>query len=450
MRQMWRYGQEAAKQEYGAAAQAGLRYSFVEGAFAAVMAGFTQEFFTPFILLVGASVRQVAMLNALPNVTAAVLQLFIPAIAARLRSRRRMICRFVLTQALLLVPMAAIALSGRNMPGIFIACVVFFTAGGALATPAWGSLMSDLIAADKRGAYFGWRNRTLGFVTVGSMLLGGAFLHGMKRINPFYGFALLFGGACVCRLFSWFLLNKMYEPPLEQKPEHHFTIVQFVRRIRESNFAKFVLFVALMSFSVNLASPFFSVLMLRELQFNYLLFTMITLTATLTMLVTIARWGRHADIVGNLRVIRFTALLIGVVPLLWLVSRHPGYLFFAQVASGFLWAGFNLCTSNFIYDAVMPEKRTRCIAYFNLFNGVALCSGALVGGWMLPLLPATCGHKFLTLCIISGILRGAVGIGMPRLLREVRPVEKMHSDELFFSMVGIRPLLGADRRTIRY
>jgi len=34
-------------------------------------------------------------------------------------------------------------------------------------------------------------------------------------------------------------------------------------------------------------------------------------------------------------------------------------------------------------------------------------------------------------------------------LREVRPVTTMRHDELFFSMVGIRPLVGTERKTIR-
>jgi len=126
------------------------------------------------------------------------------------------------------------------------------------------------------------------------------------------------------------------------------------------------------------------------------------------------------------------------------------YLIAAQVFSGFVWAGFNLCTANFIYDAVSPEKRTRCIAYFNVLNGTALCLGAIIGSLSLSLLPPLFGYKILALFALSSLLRIAIGLFFSRSLKEVRPVEKIKSDELFFSMIGLKPILGVERKTIRY
>jgi MFS family permease len=136
--------------------------------------------------------------------------------------------------------------------------------------------------------------------------------------------------------------------------------------------------------------------------------------------------------------------------LFWIFNQHPAYLIIAQIFSGFIWAGFNLCTTNFIYDAASPGKRTRCIAYFNTLNGIALCCGALGGAFLLPLVPNFFGYPLLTLFAISAGLRFIIGISLPRLLKEVRPVEHVKSDQLFFSMIGIRPLIGVERKTVRY
>lgn len=427
-----------------------LRVSVTEGIFASAMVGFTQEYFTPFLLLLGGTVRHVGLLNALPNLFAALMQLKSADIVDRLNSRKKAISIFVFLQGFLLIPMIIVALFKQVYLPIFIGLVVLFTCCGALANPPWGSLMSDLVDKEKRGQYFGWRNRTLGFVTVGSMFGAGLLLHVMRKIDVFRGFALLFAAAFVWRVISWYFLGKMYEPLLENNRNNHFTLFQFLRRLRDSDFARFAFFVALMNFSVNIASPFFAVLMLKELKFDYLLYAVITITATFTVYFNIARWGRHADRVGNLKIIKTTAPLIGLIPLLWIINRNPFYLIGAQIFSGFVWAGFNLCTSNFIYDAVSPEKRTRCIAYFNTLNGVALCLGAFIGGFSLPLLPPLFGYKILTIFLISSLLRMAVGMFLPRQLKEVRPVKKIKSDQLFFSMIGIRPILGIERKTIRY
>lgn len=427
-----------------------LKFSFFDGIFASAMNGFIQDYFTPFLLLLGASAKQVGMLNAFPNLFASLVQLKSADFTEKLKSRRRIINLFVLIHALMLLPMVLIALTGQAKPAIFITIVVLFTCLGAIALPPWLSLMSDLVDEDKRGSYFGWRNKTLGFIVVAATLISGFILHLMKKNNAFYGFVIIFGLAFIFRIISWYFLTKMHEPELEFKKEHYFNLVDFLSRIRESNFARFTIFVAMMNFCVNLVSPFFAVLMLRDLRFGYLLYSLITVASTMTIYLVMIRWGRHADKVGNIKVIRFVSPLIGVVPLLWIFNQHPVYLFLIQIFAGFLWAGFNLCTTNFIYDAVTPPKRTRCISYFNVLNGAALCMGALLGGFLLQWLPPLLGYRILTLALISAVLRIIVGIFMPLRLKEVRPVKEVKSNELFFSMIGIRPLWEVDGKTIRY
>ena len=147
-------------------------------------------------------------------------------------------------------------------------------------------------------------------------------------------------------------------------------------------------------------------------------------------------------------VLKVTAPIIATLPLLWVINHHPFYLFFIQIISGFAWAGFNLCATNFIYDAVSPQKRTRCIAYFNVFNGIALCLGALIGGFLIEKLPPFLGYKIFTLFLISSFLRMTVAIFMPTKLKEVRSVEKISSYQLFFSLIGVKSFLDADRKTI--
>ena len=89
-------------------------------------------------------------------------------------------------------------------------------------------------------------------------------------------------------------------------------------------------------------------------------------------------------------------------------------------------------------------------SFFNVFNGVALSAGALLGGMLLKWLPALSGHKILTLLAISSFLRIAVGLLMLRRLKEVRDVQNVDSNQLFFSMIGMRAIVGVERKTIRY
>ncbi|MCM8782221.1 MAG: MFS transporter, partial [Candidatus Omnitrophica bacterium] len=358
------------------------------------------------------------------------------------KSRKKIITLFVLLHLLMGIPIVLIPyLFKENAVLFLIVFLTLFNGFNALAGPAWSSLMSDHVPYAKRGSYFAWRNKIFGIVTIISSFFAGLILYLFKS-NNLKGFFVIFSFAFICRFISWYFLTRMYEPPFKLKKEAYFSFLDFIKRVRESNFAKFVIFVASLNFCVNIAAPFFSVFMLRDLKFNYLTYTIVVVTVSITQIFTIDRWGRHADKFGNIKTLQFTSLIITSLPFWWILNQHPLYLIFIQVLSGFAWAGFNLCATNFIYDAVTPEKRTRCIAYFNVFTGLALCTGTLVGGYLINILPALFGFRILSLFLLSSSLRFLAVCFFRYKIKEVRPVEKISSQDLFYSMIGIKPMFG--------
>jgi predicted MFS family arabinose efflux permease len=144
-----------------------------------------------------------------------------------------------------------------------------------------------------------------------------------------------------------------------------------------------------------------------------------------------------ADKYGNLKIVRLTALLISVVPLLWIFSRDLYYLIMVQLLAGFLWAGYNLTTANFIYDASVTGKRERCIAYYNFFSGIGIGLGALAGGYLYRYLPATFGSSFYPLLIFSGVIRVAAALLIIFLVREVRKVEPASTRRLLYDIIRL-------------
>jgi MFS family permease len=113
-----------------------------------------------------------------------------------------------------------------------------------------------------------------------------------------------------------------------------------------------------------------------------------------------------------------------------------------QIWTGFSWSGVTLCAGNFIYDAVTPQKRVRCIAYFNVINGVAIFLGSSIGGFLASRLPPLFGYPLLSLFTLSCLGRLIFYLILSRRFREVRPAHDVSLHELFFSVVGIRPLVG--------
>lgn len=419
-----------------------LRFSFIDGIFASCMVGLTTDYITPYALALKATARQIGVLSAIPNFFSSLMQLGSADLTDKLTSRKKIINIFVLLHMLMGIPIILIPYIFKQNAVLFlIIFVTLFTGFNAFTAPAWSSLMSDHVPYKSRGRYFGWRSRIFGIVTIISSFFAGFTLYLLKH-NVLKGFLIVFSIAFLCRFISWYFLTKMYEPPFRLKKEAYFSFLDFIKRVKESNFAKFTLFVAGLNFCVNIAAPFFSVFMLRDLKFNYITYTIVVITVTITQIFTINRWGRHADKIGNIKILKFTSLFIASLPLWWIVNQHPFYLVFIQILSGFAWSGFNLCATNFIYDAVTPEKRTRCIAYFNVLTGLALCVGALLGGYLVNILPKILGFRILSLFLLSGSLRFLIAFLFTGKIREVRPVEEIKSRDLFYSMIGIKPMFG--------
>ena len=419
-----------------------LRLSMIDGGFFAAMVGFTEQYLTPYALAMGATTPQIGLLTSMPNLFGSLSQMKAPEAAEKIGGRKKLILLSIFLQGLTWLPIIVIP---WMVPPVYqvpalITLVTLFNVTGAYALPSWNSILSDYVPERKRGDFFGLRNRWMGLITVVCSFIAGAILHYYHR--DLTGFSIIIGLAFVARMISWSLLTQIYDPPLTIRQEHKFTLWDFLGRFKESNFAKFVLFVACLSFTVNLISPFFSVYMLRDRHLSYLQYTVVNVTATIASLLAMRYWGKHADVIGNLQVIRLSCWMIPIIPFFWLVSASIFYLLLVQIVAGFFWAGFNLCATNFIFDAVSPEKRTRCIAYFNVLNGTAICLGSLMGGVIAPHLPPLLGYSLMTLMVISAVLRIAVVRLLLGKIKEVRLVQKVRSLDLFYSMIGMRPIFG--------
>ena len=423
-----------------------LRSSFKDGIFASFMGGVTDHYATPLALFLGATVQQVGLITALPNLLSSLSQLFAVRVIYWVGGRLKLLVRLVFSQASLIVCIATLPwLEMPNRVELLLVLLIFAALCGGLAGPAWGSLMSDYIPSSKRGRYFGWRNRTVGAVALGSVIMSGLILYLFRVVSYSAGFLIVFSLAALARYGSAYFINQMDEPPHRRDPASDFTFLMFVARIRESNFLKFVVFSACLTFATYLSAPFFAVFMLRDLQLNYLTYMALQVCSSFASLVALPLWGKHADLVGNVRVLRLSSFFAALVPAFWLLSRDPAYLMLVQIWGGFSWSGVTLSAANFIYDAVTPQKRVRCIAYFNVINGVALFLGSSLGGFLASRLPPLFGYSLLSLFALSCLCRLFFYLLLSRSFREVRPAHEVSIHGLFFSVVGIRPLVGRAR-----
>ncbi len=431
----------------GAKKKKSLRVSVAEGSFASVMQSAFDQFIIPFAVVLNASVAQLGFIRAFPQLGSALVQLLVPGFATRFGSKKRIIVAVVAMQATMWVLLVATALWIKNVYALIFAATLIAVFGG-FAYPLWSSWMGDLTSKHDRGRYFSQRNQFIGGVSFAAIIVFGLMLdhfEGAGRV--FIGFAILFSIAMASRFISAVLLARMHEPLCAKAEESPFGFVDFLRGLNSTNFGRFVLFMILMSFAINLASPFFAVYVLQDLHYNYIEYTVFTLIGTLVSFLFVTYWGAKADRMGNKAIFTTTAMVMPIMPLLWLFTRDFYLITLIQAFGNFAFAGLALSASNFVYDAIPSERRTKAISYFNVLNGLAIFAGASIGGLILSAIPLYAfmfSSKFHELFIISSVVRLAVVLAFFRAVREVRIVDEDSSREgeraLFVRLIIIDPM----------
>ena len=433
-----------------------LRASLKDGLFYSLMVGAGESYLPAFgIFLLGSSL-QIGILTTLPPVIGAIFQYLGVLSLDTAKFRKNLIAKSAYLHGLIWIPIALLPFffdKGTTAVWILTLLVCVYHALLGFGVPIWNSLIGDLVAPISRGEFFGHRNKLCGALTFVALAVAGIILDTTSLIEAAsLGYLLVFLFSAWCRLRSAHWLTRYDDPEYWQSPEQRFSLWRFLKKTRQSNFAKFVLFVATMSFAVNISGPYFSIYMLRDLKFSYSQFMAITAMNIFAQFITIQRWGAFSDRFGNKKILTISAFGVASCPLIWLFTSNFWVIFFLHLYCGFVWAGFNLSAANFMFDAVTPPKRGRCSAYSALLISFFVLVGSLCGGYIathvsspidfqshfnLPVSP----YPFIF--FLSLILRLIVAIVFLKAFREVREVEPIGHSALIFRIIHLRPLSGA-------
>jgi len=410
------------------------------------MQGLTSSYIVPFAIALKASNSIVGLLASLPELVGSFFQIFESWLLKIVGSRKKIMVWAAFFQALVWLPILFIPYLSKGNVYLLIILITLQAGFGALVVPVWNSILGELVPSNQRGEFFGKRNRYVGLVTFISTFAAGLILSYFQPTNIFFGFTILFGLAIIFRFISAYFKSRIYEPEFKIDEKSEFSLFEFTKLMTHTNYGIFVLFVTFFKFSANIAGPFFAVYMLKDLGFTYFLFMTMSATEIISSFFFFGIWGKSIDRIGSRRVMLISALLIPFIPILWIFSTNTVYLIAVQLFSGAAWAGFNLAASSFVFDAVRPENRIRCIAYYNFYVALGLLAGASVGGYLIHLLrDAVYLSAIPAVFVISGIMRLVMAFYFIPKLKEVRLVELPLAHSTIFSIgrfIAIRPSEG--------
>lgn len=414
-----------------------LKYSILDGTFYSAMVGFGESFLSAFAVFLKANNLQLGLLSSLPQTFGSLSQLYSNKLINLFKSRKKLAYTCVLLQALIYIPIALVFFFGKFRVFHLVLFVSIYWILGMIINPAWNSWMGDLVNEKERGSYFGKRNKIAGLTSFISFLTAGYILQRFSDgITEYIGFIIIFSLALISRIISFIFLTKKYEPKYEIVKEAQFSFIEFLKQARFRNYGLFVFYLSFMNFAIYVASPFFTPYMLYDLHFDYKTFTIITATSLLIKFLIMPLWGYLSDQYGTKKVLAVSGFLMPLVPLLWIFSKQVWYLILVQLYSGFIWAGFEIASFNFIFDTTTPQKRATCVAYYNVLNGIAIFLGAMIGAFIVRY-NHIFASKYFTVFILSFILRYLASIIFISKLKEVRTVENISYSKLLLKVFTI-------------
>lgn len=406
------------------------------------MMGAGETYLAAFVLALGMNQVAAGLVATLPMVVGALIQLASPHCVRRLGSHRRWVVLCAACQAASFLPLVAIALVEAIPPHlVFIVAAVYWAAGMATG-PAWNTWMGTLVPVRLRSRFFATRTRLcqagllVGFVGAGVTLQLGATWG-----YTLHAFALVFLVAAVCRFLSAAFLARQSEPAPPNGNHRNVSFAAFFQRLGRAPDGALLLYLLAVQSAVQIAGPYFTPFMLKQLHFSYGQYVTLIAAAFTAKFLALPALGRWAHRVGPRRLLWVGG--VGLVPLsgLWLVSNDFYYLLALQAGGGVFWAAYELAMFLLFIETIGETERTSVLTTFNFANAMANVAGSLAGGSLLLALGQS-REVYLTLFAASSLLR----LAAVALLRAVPQVNRA-GEPPAVRTVSVRPE-GLDDRPV--
>lgn len=355
----------------------------------------TGVFLVGITLYLGASNLTIGILAALPFLS----NLFqIPAIhlVEKYRNRRKIvaICCYFGRSFLLLIALAPL-LPDKNIALILVIIgVAVRYCVGAMATCGWNSWMCDLVPVKIRGRFF---SRRLFYTTgIGTLLslTAGFFLDGWEKYRPDFaigGYSILYLMAFVAAMTSSTLILRIPHPRMPTPDIENYSpglrLSYLKAPFKNENFFRLIMFLMSWNFAINLAAPFFTVYMLKTLNYDMSFVIAITILSKVVNVISLKLWGKYSDRYSNKTILRICGTLFIICVFGWTFTTFPDKHFLTtpllvvlHILMGMGSAGVNLGSSNIALKLAPKRKATAFLAVNGMLSSLAAGIAPLIGG----------------------------------------------------------------------
>jgi hypothetical protein len=397
-----------------------------------LMVGLGQEYFAKLAREIGMGDAQIGWLEPIPMLLATLAQQASIFLVLWAGSYQRVVCIAAAFQALLLVPIAGVALWASHQPEaktlatdgtlgiVLFGLISLYLMGAQVGSSPWMAMVGLAIPGRVMPRYMGRRTLFIHVAYLTGLLGAGFALHSAQStadvLRTLAGMFMLAGLARAGS--AWYLSRYSqhgYEPPIVVPP------AEIVRRVATGNDGRALAFLVAMQAAMWIAFPFFRPYMLNQLggetgtpggvggDHERFVYPGLLGAFILGKMLAPELAGRLIAERGLLRMTWIASLGVVPVPLFWLVSDHLAVLLVAQFLAGAALGAFELCSMLLQMHHVPTRERTSVLATFGLGVYAAGFAGAALGGWLLGASPTR--SEYAMIFIVSfGARLGVLGL----------------------------------------
>jgi MFS family permease len=373
--------------------KSGLKLLILDGLTAEAMTTLTGgAFLVAMALLMGASNFQIGLLAALPTFTN-IFQLISIWLVRRTNNRRAIavVCGLLARTPLVIVGVLPFLISRENFLNALIVMLFFYFFFGSIAGPSWNSWVKDLVPEKQLGSYFSKRGAYTQTLNVVMSLWLALQLDFVKSHYPeweIYTYAIMFIVAGTTGLIGAFILSRVQEPQSFLKKENIFKLIRIP--LRDANFRKLLIFNSAWVFALNMATPFFTVFMLKTLKIPLSYIIALSIISQIFSILTIRAWGMYSDRYSNKTIIAIGAPLYIACLIGWCFAGiYPNQyinialLVMIHILTGIANGGINLSLTNIGLKLAPREGAVVYLTSKNIITSLFSSLAPLIGGLLI-------------------------------------------------------------------
>lgn len=372
--------------------EAGLRRLIYEAGYSSATAALTSGvILTAFALHLGASNIVVGILASAPFL-GQLLQGPAVLLVERLRARKAIAAITSVIGRSMLALMALAVFLPRDLAIAAVAFGQFVLCGmGAIGACAWNAWMRDLAPKERLGWVFARRTVWTTAVSLIAGLVAAVLLDRAPQGSEArdWSFAGLYILGCITGLISAVVVARLPEPAMPPRSDTGPSGMWELLRapFTDINFRRLVMFLSSWQFAVNLATPFFTVFIVRQLGFDMTFVMLLSVVSQIANLAVVRMWGQLGDRFAHKSVLAVAAptYILGIVGMIGAsqLSNQTAaiaYLVVLHILMGAAVAGVALATTNIALKLSPKGEATAYVAASALASSVAAGIAPILGG----------------------------------------------------------------------